>query len=347
MVSMILVGDVNLMNVDDPAVPFARLGPEMRAADLVFGNLECLLYEPPDGHTVEQEGFFADPAIAGEALRLGGIAAVGIANNVNYGATAISGSIARLDRIGIAHTGAGPNLGAARAPAIVEVGGHRIGFLQRSSVYWPTNHEASEHGAGIAVVRGHTAYQVPAHKTRPDIPPMNRPGVPPIVVTWADRRYLDEFCADIEALRTTVEFVVASCHWGLGEDVLDYMTEIAHAAIEAGADIVIGHGPHYSLPVGIHRGKPIFYGLGSFSFHTGHGGRRHGDWIGMMARCDIGPEGIADARFRFVRHNAANETVPCALADEGPALERLVTKSRTVGSVLAPDGDWVRVLLKG
>jgi hypothetical protein len=50
---------------------------------------------------------------------------------------------------------------------------------------------------------------------------------------------------------------------------------------------VIGHGPHYSLPVEIYRGKPIFYGLGSFSFHTGHGGRRHGDWIGMLARCEI------------------------------------------------------------
>src|SRR5260370_13923609 len=71
------------------------------------------------------------------------------------------------------------------------------------------------------------------------------------------------------------------------------MTEIAHAAIDTGADIVIGHGPHYSLPVELYRGKPIFYGLGSFSFHTGHGGRRHGDWIGMMARVEIGLAGIA------------------------------------------------------
>ena len=65
------------------------------------------------------------------------------------------------------------------------------------------------------------------------------------------------------------------------------MTEIAHAAIDAGADIVIGHGPHYSLPVEIYKGKPIFYGLGSFSFHTGHGGRKHGDWVGMLARVTL------------------------------------------------------------
>ena len=93
------------------------------------------------------------------------------------------------------------------------------------------------------------------------------------------------------------DIVVASCHWGLHKEVLGYMREIAHAAIDAGADIVIGHGPHYSLPVEVYRGKPIFYGLGSFSFHTGHGGRRHGDWIGMMVRAAIADKRIADVGF--------------------------------------------------
>jgi poly-gamma-glutamate synthesis protein (capsule biosynthesis protein) len=343
MVSMVLVGDVNLMNVADPAVPFARIGGELRGADLVFANLECCLYEPPEGHAVEHEGFFADPDIAGEALKIGGIAAVGLANNVNYGTPAILASMARLDRLGIPHTGAGATLTAARAPAIVERAGLRVGFVQRSSVYWPTNHEATERGCGIAVLRGHTAYQVPAHKTHPEIPPMNRPGVPPIVVTWADRAYLAAFADDVAALRQTADIVVASCHWGLGEEVLDYMAEIAHAAIDAGADVVVGHGPHYSLPVEVYRGKPIFYGLGSFSFHTGHGGRRHGDWIGMMAQVEAGPTGVVGARFRFVRHNAANETVACVLADEGVTFDCLAANSAALGATLTPDGDWVRV----
>src|SRR5581483_10385256 len=119
--ALILLGDVNLMNVDDPCVPFARVGARLRAADLVF----------------------ADPEIAGAALCDGAIAAVGLANNVNYGTAAILGSIARLDRLGIAHTGAGADLAAARAPAVVERAGLRFGFVQRSAVYWPTNHEAS------------------------------------------------------------------------------------------------------------------------------------------------------------------------------------------------------------
>ncbi len=172
---------------------------------------------------------------------------------------------------------------------------------------------------------------------------MNRPGIPPVIVTWADRAYLAAFAEDIAALRRKADIVVASCHWGLGEEVLDYMSEIAHAAIEAGADIVIGHGPHYSLPVEVYRGKPIFYGLGSFSFHTGHGGRRHGDWIGMMAQVDVGPAGVGAARFRFVRHNAVNETVPCALAAESATFERIVAQSAPLGARLAAEGDWVRV----
>src|SRR5712691_9640551 len=343
MPSIILIGDVNLMTVADPSVPFARVGEELRAADLVFANLECCLYQPPGRHAVEHEGFFADPDIASEALETAGIAAVGLANNVNYGAVALAGSIVQLDRLGIAHTGAGADLDAARAPAIVRSGGLTIGVVQRSSVYWPTNHEATPNAAGIAVIPGHTAYQVPAHKARPEVPPMNRPGIPPIILTWADRAYLAAFADDIAGLRREADIVVASCHWGLGEEVLEYMSEIAHAAIDAGADIVIGHGPHHSLPVELYRGKPIFYGLGSFSFHTGHGGRRHGDWIGMMAQVDIAPGRASDARFRFVRHNAANETVPCALAAEGSTFDRLAAKSAALGTHLTPKGDWVQI----
>src|SRR5215475_13772687 len=222
---MILTGDVNLMNVTDPRTPFARINDELHRADVVFSNLECCLVDTPAGHSSSNEGFFADPEVGGEALRLAGMHAVGIANNVHYGDATIKASIARLDRLGILHAGA-----------------------------------------------------------RADVPPPNRPGVPPDIITWADAAYLSAFREDIAALRPRVDVLVASCHWGLGKDVLQYMTEIAHAAIDAGADIVVGHGPHYSLPIEVYKGKPVFYGLGNFSFHTGHRGRQHGDWLGMLAR---------------------------------------------------------------
>ena len=61
---MILTGNVNLMNVTDPAVPFSLVQAEFRVADIVFCNLECCLYRALGGHAVEHEGFFADPVVA-------------------------------------------------------------------------------------------------------------------------------------------------------------------------------------------------------------------------------------------------------------------------------------------
>lgn len=336
--TLLLAGDVNLMNVTDSRVPFARVAPLLKQADTRFANLECCLYQPAEARSLGDEGFYAPPA-AGEALRIAGFDAVGNANNVNYGAEAIRASVRRLRELGIPCTGAGADRDTARAPAIVERNGVRIGFLQRTSVYWPTNHEAGENSPGVAVIRGHTAYQVPAHKTRPEIPPMNRPGVPPVILTWADRDYLARFKEEIAALRARVDIVVASHHWGLHQDVLEYMTEVAHAAIDSGADIVIGHGPHYALPVELYRGKPIFYGLGNFSFHTGHGGRKHGEWIGMLARVALDSRTAERVSFRFVRHNEANESVLRAPKDERAALADISERSSRFGTQIAVEGD--------
>jgi hypothetical protein len=231
-------------------------------------------------------------------------------------------------------------LGRADAPAIIERAGVCFGFLQRSSVYWPTNHEATADAVGIAVVRGHTAYQIPMHRSHPAA---NRPGIPPDIITWADPLYLRWLEEDINSLRGKADVVVASFHWGLYQEILQYMKAIAHRAVDAGADIVMGHGPHFSLPVEIYRGKPIFYGLGSFSFHTGHRGRRHGDWLGMMARVSSDGRRIANVGFQFVRHDDLNRTVLRTLKDEGAAFDEISTRSAELGARLIPDGDQVRI----
>ena len=340
---LILTGDVNLMNVTDATVPFRHVAAELNAADVVFSNLECCLHLSTQTHS--NEGFFADPIAGGEALRLSGIRAVGIANNVNYGAANIAASIARLDQLVIPHTGAGPNLAAARAPAIVNRNGLRVGVAQRSSVYWPTDHEAHDDAPGIAVLRGHTAYHVPMGRISPTVSPANRPGVAPLIVTWADAAYLKEFGEDIKALRAQADIVVASCHWGLNRDHLQYMTEIAHAAIDAGADVVLGHGPHYILPVELYKGKPIFYGMGNLTFNTGHLGRKHAGWIGWLAEFTIENGGVAGCHLRFVRSNDNNESFFCRLADEGETLADLTARSGKLGATLKPEGDHIRVTL--
>ena len=335
---LLLTGDINLMNVEDPRAPFARAVSTLKGADVRFANLECCFYQPAGERSLGDEGFYAAPA-TGEALKLAGFDAIGNANNVNYGTDAIRSSVSRLKELGIPNTGAGVDRKAAYAPVVVERNGVRVGFMQRTSVYWPTNHEAGENSPGVAVIRGHTAYQVPAHKTRKEIPPMNRPGVPPIILTWADKDHLARFKDDVAALRAKADIVVCSNHWGLHKEVLDYTTEIAHAAIDAGADVVVGHGPHYSLPVEVYKGKPIYYGLGSFSFHTGHGGIKHGNWVGMLARVALDGRTVQRASFRFVRHNDANETVLIAPKDEPDTLAEIAKRSSHFGTKIAAEGD--------
>mgnify|MGYP003347878991 FL=1 len=114
-----LLGDINLLGVDNPAVPFNKISPTLKAADAVFANLECCLFDPSEKREMMRddqsgfEGIYAPPA-SGEALRLAGVHVIGNANNQNYGADAILASNKRLDELGIAHAGTGPNKAAAR-----------------------------------------------------------------------------------------------------------------------------------------------------------------------------------------------------------------------------------------
>ena len=340
--SVILTGDINLLGVTDPAVPFTRIKDVLRSADLVFSNLECCFYEPGAERSVEDEGFYATLEAA-EALKLGGVHAIGNANNVNYGGPAIRSSLKRLDEIAIPHTGAGNNREEAYRPVILERDGVRYGFLQRTSVYWSHGHEATDSYPGVATLKAHTAYRPRIEELKT----LTRPGMPPEVVTWADPAALARFKDDIADLRRRVDFLVASNHWGLDHDVLDYQREIGHAAIDAGADLVMGHGPHHPLGIEVYKDKPIFYSLGSFSFETGHRARRHPDWIGLMVRLSLERGALREAAFSFVRHNEKNETIPRPLSDEQDELDNMRAMSEPFGTMLTVFGDHVVVWRKG
>lgn len=347
MAKMILTGDINLMGIRDAESPLAYLAPAFRKADYVYSNLECCLFDPPldsEGRAT-QKGYFVSAEMGGEALRLAAVRGVGMANNVTLGRDPILGSISRLDQLGIQHTGAGANLQEARAPIIWEHDGLRVGFLQRTSVYWANGQEAKADAAGVAVVRGLTAYQVPDHKTHPEMTLFNRPGLPPRIVTWVDPPYLQRLQDDIRDLRTQCDIVVMSCHWGWHEEVLDYMPQWAHAAVDAGADIVLGHGPHYVLPVEIYKHAPIFYGLGSLWFRLKGSGEAFGAWLGAVAEIEIDQRRVVGATLRFVRPDAHDQSQWSSAANEAAALQTLVARSEAYGTRLTSDGDAIRITL--
>ena len=332
--TMILTGDINLLGVTDPNIPFAKIADTLNAADIVFSNLECCFYEPALERSVEDEGFYA-PLVSANALTQAGIDAVGNANNVNFGAPAIRSSLQRLDEVGILHTGAGINREDACRPVIIERDGIRYGFLQRTSVFWSHGHEATDDYPGVATVKAHTAYRPRVEELKT----LTRPGMPPEIFTWTDPDALSQFQDDIASLRKKADVVVASNHWGLDKEVLQYQTQIGHAAVDAGADIVMGHGPHFPLAVEVYRDKPIFYGLGSFSFETGHRAQKHPDWIGLLVTVTLEDAAVVRAAFSFVRHNARNETVPRSFADEKAELEDIRKTSSAFGTEIRVDGD--------
>ena len=88
-------------------------------------------------------------------------------------------------------------------------------------------------------------------------------------------------------------------------------------------------------------------GWAAFSFHTGHGGRKHGDWIGLMVEVDVTDGVVAGAGCRFVRHNDRNETVLGALADEAEAVAELTAGSAAFGGKLTARDDALWVALTG
>jgi poly-gamma-glutamate synthesis protein (capsule biosynthesis protein) len=121
------------------------------------------------------------------------------------------------------------------------------------------------------------------------------------------------------------------------------MTDIAHAAIDAGADVVMGHGPHYPLPVELYKDRPIFYGLGNLTFSTGHLGRKHAGWIGMMVGVTYERGMVTGCTFRFVRSDEKGASFFCRLADETETLADLAARSSRLGAALKPEGDRVLV----
>ncbi|MEQ8194267.1 MAG: CapA family protein, partial [Rhodospirillales bacterium] len=343
--TLILTGDINLMGVTNPKEPFAKVADTLKKADAVFSNLECCFYDSPDSapsqqewksagsQTLQREGFHV-PAKVAEALNIAGISAIGNANNVNFGDEAIKSSNAVLDGYGIPHTGSGTNREAALKSAIVKTKKLRYGMVQRTSVYWPSTHEATEQTPGVAAMKVHTAY-------RPlvDEKAANRPGVPPEILTWADPAYLQDFIKQIKALKKKCDIAIASIHWGYDGKVYAYQEEIAKALIDAGADIIMGHGPHEPLAVATYKKKPIFYGMGSFSFKQGHRGRKHPDWVGLMARVTLDGRKIKKTSIQFVRHNEKNETLLKPLKAEAGSLDMMQAKSERFGTKFKAKGD--------
>ncbi|WP_410666744.1 CapA family protein [Amycolatopsis sp. cmx-4-68] len=293
MITLVLGGDVNVQGRATPSTAFEPLKPLLMSADLRFVNLEGPLDAP-----------------MAEALTSAGIDVVSCANDLTHPAATAMANLAVLDHAEISHCGAGVNLEAAHAPAVLEQAGEKIAFLAYTSLRAPFGHAAQVDSPGVAQAFATTAYQ-------PDPRVAEIPGRPPLVRTTPVPEHLERLVADVRRAKAGHDHVVVSMHWGLpGAELTEYQVAYGRAAIDAGADLVAGHGPHTVQAVEVYRGRPILYSLGTLVFDWPPMRGRHVD--GLLAGCLLGDE----PRLELipVRRNAANECEPIAGEEAGKVL---------------------------
>jgi len=259
-ITVIATGELMLCMDDDPEPYFEPTATYTRAADLVIGHLEFM-------HTRSPQPAWENrlPAPDPDKLRgllAGNFSAVTLAGNpaYTYGPPGIQDTIAWLDEHGIAHTGAGATIDHAVQPAVFDQDGTRIGLLSYDCIGVEAN-AATATKPGVAYVDVITHYE-----------PGRITAGPPQVFTWPEPWSLQAMREEIAALKRTCDLVLVGLHMGLVHfaaarneiRLAEYESAVSRAAVEAGADVVLGNHAHVLKGVEFYRGKPIFYCLGNY-----------------------------------------------------------------------------------
>jgi poly-gamma-glutamate capsule biosynthesis protein CapA/YwtB (metallophosphatase superfamily) len=316
---------------------FAAMVEELRASHLVVANLETPL--STRGNPVPKfRNLRSDPAVIQDVKALG-VHAVTLANNhmLDYGPEALSDTLATCDAAGIAHCGAGLDLEEACRPLILDVPGCRVGLLNLATTV-PMGFDAGPGKPGLAPLRVDFSLEIDANFM------VENPGAMPLVRTWVRAEEQAALCQRIRRLRAEVDFAVVSIHWGVPDfwlspsqgHLAQYQQPLAHAMIEAGADVVYGHHSHTLHPIEVYRGKPIFYSPGNFFFEFDRP-RPYMERKSFILKAEVG--GSLVIELLPLVHD--NQGVPSrAFGGEAKAvLDRLVGLSEPFGTKLAIQGD--------
>lgn len=231
--------EVELAMQEDPGYPFAAARPLFAGVDIVVANLEGTFTDV--GVPLDKFYQFAtDPSLA-RGLRALPVWGVSLSNNhaTDYGLVGLERTLQTLDELGIVRFGAGMTEAEARQGVIASSGASPvIAFLGYSDI-GETIFASGDQG-GVA------------------------------------RASVEAITEDVRAMRArrpAVDFVVVTIHAGTEytHEVGPRQQELARAAVEAGADLVVGHHPHVLQPVEEYHAADgriglILYSLGNFVF---------------------------------------------------------------------------------
>ena len=250
----------------DWSLPFRLIASDLSGADLRYCNLECPISDR-GSNRYHLYSFRADPR-ALEGLKTARFDVVSQANNHAYdwGPEALLDSMDRLRQAGIKPVGAGQNILAAHYPLLVHLGSLRIAFLAYVNI------DPKGAAAGI-----------------------DRPGV-----AWLDA---PQALTDIRFARPLADVVIVCPHWGV-EYALRPTSEqvsLAHAMIDAGADMVVGSHPHVVQLIENYHNHWIAYSLGNFIFdQQGSATRR-----GLLLRVAVRDNRVSDVRPMEININSS------------------------------------------
>lgn len=242
-ITIIFTGDIMLSRTvnskmekyNDYSWPFLNIYETLSKADLVIGNLESPFLKNANYQVLTGSFSFKANPLSVAGLKLANFGLLSLANNhtINQGRQGIADTQEILKENGIKFVGAGLNEEGARKPVIINIKGYDFAFL--GYAYPDDNSVATEKRAGIVNMD------------------------------------LEKMENDINLLKNatnTPDFIVILMHAGT-EYVLKpnwQQKEFARTAIDAGADLVIGHHPHWPQIFEFYEDKPIIYSLGNFVF---------------------------------------------------------------------------------
>lgn len=258
MVSICAVGDVQAWreNVEEM---FDNVRDVLKKADISFGNLEMVISERGQLQVHTRTPTPRHPGTLA-ALKNAGFDILSLANNkcMDYGIDALLDSIELLRCKGISVVGVGRDISEACAPVHLVRDGLRVAFLAYSALL-PEGWAAAAAKPGCAPIRILTHY----------VPTEYQPEAPVRILSVPLPEDKEALLEQVRAARSRADVVVVSFHWGLHwvrAKLTMYERDLAHAVIDAGGDLVLGHGPHLLKGIEVYRGKPVLYSLGNFAF---------------------------------------------------------------------------------